>query len=383
MRFILIVFLALFFSIPGFGQQTDTLTFYSEAFKGERSIFVKTPEQYKYGSESVRLPVIYVLDGQHEWFVNPVLNDIEYLQYTHEMPQAIIVVIPLTDRIQECGIDSLEAILPLHTFITEEINEEIKRYHPGNYRVIVGHSFSASFALYSYLHSPEFYSAVMAHSPYDSFEKLVAAMDKNEEIDKSDIFISIGSPTEVKDYNHREKYNELKAKYPSFFKAVNLFEANDSTHNAVPIAACPSFFTKVFFSFSTRFASIAKVDMEYKLVEKPLTVKEEEEKMLKASMLGDYFYAPEIAEINGMASRYLASGFNYHAIRLHETGIKYYPNYYEFYLSLYELLEPIDLKRARPNLEKAELLLQQMEPRTEDNLKLLQEIKEIRNRKRW
>ena len=383
MKFRLIEFLVLFFSVSGFGQQTDTLTFYSEAFKEERIIYVKTPAQYKYGSESIRLPVIYVLDGQHEWFVNPMLNDIEYLQYTHEIPQAIIVVIPLTDRIQECGIDNLEAILPLHTFITEEINEEIKQYHPGNYRVIVGHSFSASFALYSYFHAPEFYSAVMAHSPYDSLEKLVTAMGKNEGINKSDIFISIGSIAEVKDYNHRKKYDELKAKYPSFFKAVNLFEADDSTHNAVPITAGPAFFTKAFFNFSARFASIAKVDREYKLIEKPLTVKEEEEKMLKVSMLGDYFYAPEIAEINGMASRYLASGYNYHAIRLYETGVKYYPNYYEFYLSLYELLEPIDVKRAKPNLEKAELLLQQMEPRTEDNLKLLQEIKEIRNKKRW
>lgn len=378
----MVLIISLLFTFSVFAQQTDTITFYSDAFKAERSIYVKTPEFYKYSSNAVRFPVIYLLDQQQEWFVNAMLNDIEHLQYAHEIPQVIVVIIPLVDPIKECKINELEEILPLHTFITEEINEEIKRYHPGNYRMIIGHSFSASFALYSYLRSPEFYSAIMAHSPYDSFEKLVAAFDKNEEIDKSGIFISIGSPIEVKDYNHREKYDELKVKYPAFFKDVNLYEANDSVHNAVPIVAGASF-TKAFLAFSGRFNDIAKVDTDYKILEKPLTVKEEEDKVLKASMLEDYFYPPEIAELNGLASRYLSGGYNYHAIRLYEMGIKYYPNYYGFYFSLYELLMPIDAKRVKLNLEKAELLLQQMEPGTEDNLKLLQEIKEIRKKNRW
>jgi enterochelin esterase-like enzyme len=90
-----------------YGQEIDTLTFYSKAFKEERSVYIHTPEFYKFKSESVKIPVIYILDEQQEWFASPVLSDIQYLQYTHEIPNAI-VVIPHKNRNTECGIIDLK-----------------------------------------------------------------------------------------------------------------------------------------------------------------------------------------------------------------------------------------------------------------------------------
>jgi S-formylglutathione hydrolase FrmB len=60
------------------------------------------------------------------------------------------VIIPHIDRNTECGIKSLQGeILPLHNFITEELEKQLKAYNPNEFRAIIGHSFSASFALYS------------------------------------------------------------------------------------------------------------------------------------------------------------------------------------------------------------------------------------------
>src|SRR5690606_33248860 len=122
----------------------------------------------KYRSEEVKLPVIYILDGQHQWFVNPLLSNIRYLQYTHQIPQAIVVTIPLLNRNKECGIKNInDKELPLHQFITQEIDEKIQSYYPNDFKIIIGHSFSASFALYSYLKKPVYYSGVIANTPLD------------------------------------------------------------------------------------------------------------------------------------------------------------------------------------------------------------------------
>ena len=129
---------------------------------------------------------------------------IKYLQYTHQIPQAIIVTIPLINRYKECGIISLnENELPLQKFITQEVDEKIKQYHPSKYKMLIGHSFSASFALYAYLKAPNYYSSVIANTPSDSFKELIVAFEANQEIDKSRISISIGGEESNEDYFHR------------------------------------------------------------------------------------------------------------------------------------------------------------------------------------
>ncbi len=105
MKKVLIMLIAILNMFRLSGQTTDTLKFFSESFQSERTVYVETPEFYKYQSDSVNLPAIYLLDGQHEWFINPVRIMIKYLQYTHQIPQAVIVIIPLEDRNTECQIN--------------------------------------------------------------------------------------------------------------------------------------------------------------------------------------------------------------------------------------------------------------------------------------
>src|SRR5690606_37488568 len=138
-----------------YGQELDTLKIYYQAFNQERTVYVNKQKLYKYKSNDVKLPVIYLLDEQHDWIVNTLLTDIQYLQYTKEIPQAIVVVIPLKQRNTECGIVDLHTELPLDAFITKELDPVLQKYHPNDFKLIIGHSFSASFALYSYYRHPE------------------------------------------------------------------------------------------------------------------------------------------------------------------------------------------------------------------------------------
>lgn len=375
---------ALLFTRMLFGQQIDTLTFYSDAFQQERQIFVHTPEFYKYQSDEATLPVIYVLDGQHEWFVNPVLSNIRYLQYTHEVPQAIVVVIPLQDRNQECDFSGLEqAPSKLHRFLTEEVHQKINGYHPNEYRVIIGHSFSASFALYSYYKSPNYYSAVLAHTPLHQLEALITGFQKRSDPSLDKIYLSIGGIAKNKDYPHRNNYNQLKARYPSFFESIQVFESDQSAHTAVPIVANPYFLTKLFAPFSSRYSTIAQVDDEYKLINKPQSMSIEMDLIRRASKIGIYDYGPEIPDLNGLASRYLASDLNDYGRAIYELGLSYFPDYYEFHLALYELYFPINQERAKYHLERAEELIQLFETDTVLKKTLFEDIKNEKLKNAW
>jgi hypothetical protein len=380
----LTIILALFISISVYGQKTDTITFFSQTLQQERTVYIITPEFYKYQSDSVKLPVIYILDGQHEWFVNPLLTTVKYLQYTHEIPQALLVVIPHNDRNTECGIKSLEGeVLPLHKFITEDLDKQLKPYNPNEFRAIIGHSFSASFALYSYLKSTEFYSAVIANTPLDHFEELIEELQKSKNTDYRKISISIGGIALDKDYYHRREFDELKLKYSTFFNSVYIFVADQSSHNAVPIVSIPFFLTNIFSDFSSRYSGIAKVNDEYQLIEIPKSVKDELTKIEQASMVGNSKYCPEIPDINGLASRYLSSGLNQYGISIYEMGIKYFPNYYEFHLALYELYLPADKIKAQHHLNTAMKLLEKLENDLPEQQEVLNEINDERKKNGW
>lgn len=362
-------------------KTTDTLTFHSNAFNEIRNVYVHTPEFYKYQSDEVKLPVIYILDGQHEWFVNPLLSTIKYLQYTHEIPNAIVVVIPHKNRAKECGINNINEIQPLDKFITEELDAKLAPYRPGDFKVIIGHSFSASYALHAYINHQDYYSAVISNTPMHQLEALLIKAEAKTLINKSGIFLSVGG--NEKDAIHRKEYNRLKSNYPSFLEAINTFEAENSKHNAVPIVATPSFLTKMFLEFSNRHSEIAKVDTEYKLIGKPSSVDNELAKILATSKVGRFFYPPEIADIYGIASRFSYSGYNTYALKLYEMGTRFYPHYYRFYLSMYKLLLKDDVSKSKECLKKAKYLLETIEDHSVEAEEILNEIKIEMKKNGW
>lgn len=374
----------LLIAVVSTAQQTDTLRFYSEAFAADREIYVSTPESYKYRSDKLSLPVYYILDGQHEWFVNPLLSAIEYLQYTHQIPEAIIVSIPLENRYEECAIQSLKGSkLPLHNFITEEVEQQLQKYRANPYKIIIGHSFSASFALYSHLVAPNYYSAIIAHTPLDHFKELVEAFEEERETDLSKISISIGGKAEHQDYYHRQAFDRLQEEFPEFFSSINAFIADDAGHNAVPIVATPYLLNKIFSAFNDRFSSIAKVDQEYKLISEPGTISEEMQKLLAASYLGEHYYAPEIAELNGLASRYWNSDLTDYTTAVYVKALSFYPKYYDFYLQLYELLLPTDERQAKRHLGKALELVNSLETDSVEKQQIIEEINQEKLNNGW
>jgi predicted alpha/beta superfamily hydrolase len=372
---ILVLFLSVGTTVVG--QNIDTLAIMSKNFDKERIVYVHKSSFYKYQSNKIKLPVIYILDGQHEWFVNPILNTIKYLQYTHEIPQALIVVIPLENRIKECAIQSLEGVaLPLHKFITEELDSVLSTYHSNGIKLLIGHSFSASFSLYSYCQSPDYYSAVFANSPADKLKSLAAFFLENK-IDLTKIYLSVGGIDEGKDKAHRKLFNTIEKEMPSFINSMHVYKANTSTHNSVPIVSNPIFFSELFKNFKTRYAHIAKIDQEYKLIKTPISIEREISKFKKSSLLLDQPYSMELPEFNGFCSKYENSGLNNYAIKLYENALELYPNYYEFHLYIAELMLKTNVTSAINHLKKSKQLIQSFEQELEEKDEILNKIEAL------
>lgn len=383
-RFFLLIFSLILSGNVIFSQHIDTLSFYSEAFGTERSIYVQTPEFFDHAADDVQFPVMIVLDAQHNWFYEPVKSDIVYLQFTKQLPQTIIVGVPLVNRAKECAlpVDS-SATLPLFRFLTEEVPDAIKKYRPGTFKMLIGHSFSASFALDAYLRAPEYFTAVMAHTPLDELERSVRFASRLNPVKQQNILLSVGSDYFTKDMYHRRLYDSMQQKYPDVFEKMHTFVADFAAHNAVPIVAGPVLLTEYFSDFSKRFDTIARVDLNYQLVSPPEGVDKELEKISNAAMLLGEPYAPELPELNGLASRYLNSGYTDHAIAIFSLGMKYYPNDYGFRYDLAWVLAEKDPERARQLLEQAIDLLPLTIKNPDEQKIMLNEIEAFKAEQNW
>ena len=359
-------------------QQIDTIKIQSTAFNKERIVYIHTPYKQKYISDKVKLPVIFVLDGQHEWFADPVVQNIKALQYTHQVPHALIVVIPHQNRYTECAIKDINTVSPLEQFITKEVAEAIEKYNVGKDRLIIGHSFSSSFAFKAFLKNRNFFTGVFMHTPLDKMEELLPLAQQQKDLNKKNVFYSVGGIADHLDTFHRKAFDGFKLKYANFMEGIHTLAIDEARHNTVPIVANPAFLLNYYARMSDRFVDIARVDENYSIVTAPESVEVEMRKISKASLYNGEMQIPEIAEFNGIASRYWHNKHYDHGIAVYNMALEYYSKLGEFHLSLYELhTEKKDNAKAIEHLKKARALIVQYE---EANEQMLKEIDVVLNK---
>lgn len=337
-------------------QRSDTLRFHSNAFGTERSVVVHLPQFHRYASAEVRMPVIILLDGQHDWFIDPLLNDIRFLQYTHEVPQAIVVTVPHANRVTESATDSItQASMPLLEMLTKELPPLLAPYHPGDLTVLVGHSFTASFALYAHLAAPAAFDAVIALSPLHQVEhSLPRVADRLEKQPNERVLVAVGGAARNKDGGHHAGLTEAIALAdPVRTQGRLLFREYPSAgHTSLPIIAFPELLSTLFMPYSER-DSLAAVDDEYKLVEVPPAPELFMEQLKTSwSFLGTTI-PWGLDEANGLLSRLANSEQNDHVILLLRKAIALYPNFYCFHAWLGEALLERDPVAAKKHVRDA------------------------------
>lgn len=338
-------------------QRSDTLRFHSTAFGTERSVVVHLPEFHRYASAEVRMPVIILLDGQHEWVVDPLLTDIRYLQYAHMVPQAITVTVAHDDRVAESAPDSITQFsMPLLEMLTKELPVLLKPYNPGDINVLVGHSFTASFALYAYLTAPGAFDGVIALSPLHLAEASVPRVaDRLEKELNERVLVAVGGAHKLLDGGHHEGLSKATAAARlERTKGRMLYREYPSAgHTSLPTIAFADLLATLFTDYTVRDTLVPVGRDDYKVLSPPPPP----EVLLQQLEATHGFLGSTLPwgldEANGLLSRLGSSDYSDHVILLLRKAIALYPNYYYFHAWLGDELMERDPVAAKQHVRDA------------------------------
>lgn len=162
----------------------------------KRNIWVSLPPGY-YAGESVKYPVVYLLDGDNHFA--SVVSMIRQLSegYTSFLPKMIVVAIHNTDRLRDLtpshisrkAADGTEIAAYKMTgggekflsFIQKELIPHIDSAYPTSpYKMFIGHSLGGLMVIDALLHHPEMFNAYVAIDPslwYDDRKLLLQSAD--------------------------------------------------------------------------------------------------------------------------------------------------------------------------------------------------------------
>lgn len=178
----------------------QTFTMRSEVLGEERTVLVATPDGYD-TNESIRYPVLYLLDGDGHFHHST--GVVDFLADNGRMPRVIVVAVPnpsqdartrdLTPEhhaefaFPDTRTDSIfptaggaDAFLE---FLRDELAPLIERqYRTVPFRILVGHSFGGLFNIHSLLADPGAFQAHIAISPS-------LWWDERRLIDEADAFL--------------------------------------------------------------------------------------------------------------------------------------------------------------------------------------------------
>lgn len=210
----------------------------SKALNEERALFIYTPTGYEQSQE--KLPVLYVLDGEGNFFFSSAI--VNFLYRTQSIPRMIVVGIPNTNRMRDFtpstvtetpgsgGADNFLKFLQNELFPFVE-----KNYRTQPFRILCGHSLCGMFSIYTLATNPDLFNAYIAISPYLMWDNGLVLKRAEAELDKKltmnkFLYITIGDePTYT---NSLEKLTNMLKSLDAEKNDVNL--SNDKNLPALP-----------------------------------------------------------------------------------------------------------------------------------------------------
>ncbi|MBL7741917.1 MAG: hypothetical protein JNN00_00450 [Chitinophagaceae bacterium] len=143
-----------------------TFTLHSAILNESRKIQVYVPSQNR--SAGQVYPVLYVFDGESLfWPAIGALRFMNYSSYLPQIPEAIIVSIPNTNRERDMPvpqeITKTNGAKNFLRFLSEELVAYINKHYPANgLNVLIGHSQGGLFVTYAGTEAPERFPFVLA-----------------------------------------------------------------------------------------------------------------------------------------------------------------------------------------------------------------------------
>jgi len=348
-----------------YGGGVTKYTIKSEVLGEERTILVRTPQNYE--TNGAKYPVLYLTDGDAH--IGHTASTIEFLARNGRMSELIVVGITNTDRTRDLTPTHVTTTAPttgtvqfptsggadkfLKFIETELIPDIEKRYRVQPYRVLAGHSFGGLFAVHTFLSRPELFNSYIAVSPSlqwdNEFEvKRAEEFFKNRKELKATLYLSLGNePGAI-----GEGFKDFKALLSKV--QVKGFEwqaeqMTDEDHGSVVMRSHYDGLRKIYDGWQ-----VAR-DAQTGAFTGDLKAADEHYKWL-SEKFGYQFWTPENL-INQIGYQFLQNGKSDEAITVFKANVERYPgsaNVYDSLAEAYERSGKIEL--ATPLYEKAQTL---------------------------
>jgi predicted alpha/beta superfamily hydrolase len=257
----LLTALLLLFSLTATAQfkPVETIRIESAYFNGPREISVFLPRGYE-SAPNRRYKVVYLFDAQSSAYTNMVVNTCNYLESSSATFLSPYIIVGIKTRFRQFeflpknntqqpfkdygsqaklgGADTLLA------FLQKEVIPEVdKRFRTNHYNIAIGHSLGATFSIYSLMHAPELFNAVIAISPnlYYDEEQILNAWKQHWPqllLNKKWLYMlySQQGKLESRFYPASQKFKAFlaKNKRPGFYSKVEYLP--DTDHGLTPLA---------------------------------------------------------------------------------------------------------------------------------------------------
>lgn len=346
---------------------------------------------------NVEYPVIYLLDKQLKINYGYNLHTIDYLSTLQSIPKSILVGISFSHKNRSSWTTPNKSGGKgddLIRFITDQLNEEIKKDYPiSKFNLLIGHSRTAIFSSYALSKRPDFFNGIIASSSsnfdfgdeyqFNQFKSFLKEIDTSSH--KYYYHFSVGDSTHGD--LHESATDAMNAYLTTNTLPANLewmYLKHHAAHDVSPGLTVAKSLNEIFKEYGNRFERCLKIARG-----STQNVPWKEFNKIYDSISTNLGLSIRISELfyNSMASEYYN---NYNgdyadnnlrfAIEILLDAIKSYPNDHEYFIWIGEMYITLkNFEKGKSFLDTAEELLNNSnEISSEDKENGMIEIKQLR-----
>jgi enterochelin esterase-like enzyme len=336
----------------GYGLYSDdTLTIYSKYFRESIQLNLHLPETFPFCAKTTQYPVTVIFDSQHDRTYPQIINAMDLLTSEAQIPESIIIGIPFnmqnrryrTSNEIQSG-DTISGIEKMELFLFEEVLPALQKKHQANtFLTLVGHSRTAFLVNYLAFNRPNQVHVAVALSGFLDSEPLSvetfgAFLNDASNFDQTfSYYCATGTALEERNYWHEYQMLDSIVKTKSLPAKVRftLYETKKANHMSNYWVALPLILMDAFSPYNDILDSWFHGEKQIKSREN--LVQKFERELSKAGTVIGTELNPSITHIFSLASEALNDNENYEtAIEFMKMGLRYYPNYLDFYGEIIE-----------------------------------------------
>lgn len=344
-----------------FGQEyslysNDILSIESKYLQETIDLNLHLPETQPFSANTTKYPITIIFDSQHERTYPLMINSIDLLTSETQIPESIIIGVPFNyqNRLyltssQKRGTDSLSGIERMELFLFNELIPKIQNKYKGNdYISIIGHSRTGFLVNYLASKRPSEINLAVSLSGFfndvplslDTFYNFLT--DGSSFPSKFNYYYTAG--TSLEETNYLVQFRNLDSLMRNQLTSKNVKVVFTETSNANHITnywvSLPPILIDVFSSYNSILDSWFHDEVKASIIDNP--IKQFETDLEQASKSIGINLNPNLTHIFSLASYYLNKQDQKTAIKFFELGLKYFPDYLEFYVEIIEIYKDLN-----------------------------------------